>query len=72
MLFKSLTDVGQRHISLLLADQIIDILQDSGASEAEKYSALDVARAVVPVLVNACSVEANDLFAGGNDIGSSN
>ena len=51
-----------RQISLLLADRIIELLQESGASEAEKHAALEVARAVVPVLPNAsCSVEKNSL-----------
>ena len=50
-----------QHISLLLAEQIVKILSESGASEAERYAALEVARALVPVLPNAsCSVEAND------------
>lgn len=62
--------IGQRHISLLLADRIIELLQDSGASEAQQYSALDVARAIIPVLPNAsCSVEANNLLSGGDSIG---
>ena len=53
------TVTGQRHISLVLADRILDILEESGASETEKYAALEAARAIVPVLPNAsCSIEA--------------
>lgn len=60
-----MTVTGQRHISLLLADQILKLLEDSGASEAEKHAALGVVRAVVPVLPNAsCSVENNDATFG--------
>jgi hypothetical protein len=52
---------GQRHISLVLADRILELLQESGASEAERYCALDVVRAIVPVLPNAsCSVDIID------------
>jgi hypothetical protein len=66
------TVTGQRHISLLLADRILEVLQDSGASEAEKYSALEVVRAIVSVLPNAsCSVETNDLLTGSGGISSS-
>lgn len=47
-----------RHISLVLADQIIELLQGSGSTEAERYVALEVARALVPVMPNAsCSAE---------------
>jgi hypothetical protein len=50
--------MNSRHISLLLADRILDVLEESGASEAEKHSALAVVRAIVPVLPNAsCSAE---------------
>ena len=43
---------------LLLAEKIIELLNESGASEAEKHAALGVVRAVVPVLPNAlCSIE---------------
>lgn len=49
-----------QHISLVLAERIIDLLAESGASEAEKHVALEVAKAMVPVLPNAsCSAEAN-------------
>jgi hypothetical protein len=55
---------GQRHISLVLADRILDVLEESGATEAEKYCALDVAKAIVPVLPNSsCSAEANERSA---------
>jgi len=51
------TVTGQ-HISLLLAERILKIFEESGASEAEKHAALGVVRAVVPVLPNAsCSVD---------------
>lgn len=50
--------MGSRHISLLLADRILDLLEESGASETEKHAALAVVRAIVPVLPNAsCSTE---------------
>lgn len=53
--------MNSRSISLLLADRILDVLEESGASEAEKHAALAVVRAIVPVLPNAsCSGEAND------------
>ena len=49
---------GQRYMPLLLAEKIIELLNESGASEAEKHAALGVVRAVVPVLPNAlCSIE---------------
>ena len=54
-----MTVTGQ-HISLLIAEKILRVFEESGASEAEKYAALDVVRSLVPVLPNAsCSVEAN-------------
>jgi hypothetical protein len=54
------TVTGQRHISILLAEKIIQALEESGASEAEKHVALEVVKALVPVLPNASfSVEAN-------------
>ena len=40
-----------KYISMALADKILQLLEESGASEAEKLVALDVARAVVPVSV---------------------
>ena len=50
----------QNHISLLLANRILEVFEESGASEAEKHAALAVVRAIVPVLPNAtCSVERN-------------
>lgn len=53
-----MTVTGQ-HISLLIAEKILRVFEESGASEAEKYAALDVVRSLVPVLPNAsCSVEA--------------
>ena len=56
---------GQRNIALVLADRILEILEESGASEAERYCALEVAKAIVPVLPNAsCSVEANEVASG--------
>ena len=52
---------GQRQISFVLAERILELLEESGASEPEKYAALEAARAVIPVLPNAsCSVEANE------------
>jgi hypothetical protein len=56
------TVTGQpRYLSLLVAERIIEVLNESGASEAEKHVALEVAKAMVPVLPNAsCSAEAND------------
>ena len=51
----------QQYLSLILAERIIEVFEESGASEPEKYAALDVARALVPVLPNAsCSVENNE------------
>jgi hypothetical protein len=55
------TVTGQRHISLVLAERILDLMEESGASETEKHAALGAARALIPVLPNAsCSVEANE------------
>jgi hypothetical protein len=60
------TVTGHRPISLVLAEQILDMFEESGASEAQMYSALDVVRSLVPVLPNAsCSIEANDLLSSG-------
>jgi hypothetical protein len=51
----------QGHISVVLANRILEVLEDSGATEPEKYAALEVARAVVPVLPNAsCSIERSE------------
>jgi hypothetical protein len=51
-----------KHISLALAEDILNLLEESGASEAEKHVALEVAKAMVPVLPNAsCSIELNGL-----------
>ena len=36
-------------LSMLLAEQILRLLDDSGAREVEKLAALDIARAIVPV-----------------------
>jgi hypothetical protein len=38
-----------KYISMILADKIIKLLEDSGASESQKMAALQIARAVVPV-----------------------
>lgn len=43
------TVTGQRHISILLAEKILGMLEESGASEAERHVALEIARAIVPV-----------------------
>lgn len=57
-----------RHISIVLAEKIISILEESGASEAERHVALAVARAMIPVLPNAsCSVEKAMAIEGGGD-----
>ncbi len=56
------TVTGQqpRYLPLMLAERIIEALNESGASEAEKHAALAVVRAMVPVLPNAsCSIEKN-------------
>jgi hypothetical protein len=67
-----ITVTGQRPISLVLAEQIIAMFEESGASEAQRYSALEVVRAIVSVLPNAsCSVETNDLLTGSGGISSS-
>jgi hypothetical protein len=59
------TVTGQRHISMVLGERILALLEESGASETERHAALDVARAIVPVLPNAaCSVEANEAGPG--------
>jgi hypothetical protein len=66
------TVTGQRHISLVLADRILLLFEESGASEAERLSALDVVRALVPVLPNAsCSGEATDLLSSSGSGGQS-
>ncbi len=47
-----------QHISLLIAEKIVKVFEESGASEAERHAALEVAKAMVPVLPNAsCSIE---------------
>ena len=40
----------KRYISLILAEKVISILEDSGAKQSEKFAALEVARAMVPFL----------------------
>lgn len=37
------------HISMILAEKILTLLEESGAAEIEKLAALDIARSVVPV-----------------------
>jgi hypothetical protein len=50
-----------RYLAFLLAEKLIDTLNESGASESEKHAALAVVRAMVPVLPNAsCSADRND------------
>ncbi|MGB8030673.1 MAG: hypothetical protein WCF30_13550 [Terracidiphilus sp.] len=55
---------GQKtHISLQLANRILEMFEESGASETERHAALAVVMAMVPVLPNAsCSVEKNELI----------
>lgn len=36
-------------VSLKLAETILDLFRDSGATQVEQFAALDVARALVPV-----------------------
>lgn len=49
---------NQRHISLQLADQIIELLQASQATELEKDVALSLARTLLSVLPGSfCSRE---------------
>lgn len=40
-----------KHISILLAEQILELLHNSGASEIEKLVALSIAKTVVPVAI---------------------
>ena len=50
----------ERHISIVLAERIVELLQESEASEAQRLMALDVAKVLVPVLPKASySPEAN-------------
>jgi hypothetical protein len=43
----------------LLAEKIVEVLEESGASETERHVALEIAKALVPILPNAsCSIEA--------------
>ena len=37
------------HICLILAEKIIKVLEESGATEVERLTAVDIARAMVPV-----------------------
>jgi len=37
------------HISIILAEKILTILNESGASEPEKMVSLDIAKSLVPV-----------------------
>jgi hypothetical protein len=37
-------------LSWILAEKIVSMLQDSGASEIEQLAAIDAARAIVPVM----------------------
>lgn len=49
---------AKRCLALELADRILEVLEESGASETEKYAALGVVRNVVPILPGAtCSAE---------------
>jgi hypothetical protein len=50
-----------RYLALMLAERILEMLEESGASEAERHAALEAAKAFVPVLPNAaCSVESRE------------
>ena len=40
----------EKLISLILAEKILSILSESGATEIEKLAALDAAKAIIPVL----------------------
>ncbi len=40
------------HISVILAEKIVRLLDDSGASEVEKSIAVDIAKALIPVCRN--------------------
>ncbi len=53
---------GTRHISVLLAEKITEFMREAGASETQMFAALEIARALVPVLPNAsCSPEQNPI-----------
>ena len=61
-----MTGQEARHISIILGEKILELLVQSGASETERHAALDVARAIVPVLPNAsCSIEKAEIEGGG-------
>ena len=53
-----------RHISILLGEKIIQLFDDSGASEIEKLAALAVAKAIVPVSPNSASERLKVLVEG--------
>lgn len=41
--------MAEKPVSLQLAEVILDLFRNSGATQVEQFAALDVARALVPV-----------------------
>jgi hypothetical protein len=49
--------MNTKYPSLILGEKIIQILDEAGISTSEKHSALDVARAIVPVSIGSVSYD---------------
>ena len=49
-----------KYLSLILAEKIIELLDESGANEVQKLAALDAARAIVQVSDGSLSASADD------------
>jgi hypothetical protein len=49
-----------RYLSLILAEKIVALLDESGATECQKLAALDAAKAIVPVSLGAICTMAEE------------
>lgn len=49
-----------KYLSLILAEKIIEMLDESGATEVQKLAALDAAKAIVPVSAGSSHISAED------------
>ena len=53
-----------KYLSLILAEKVIEILEESGATEVQKLAALDIARAIVPASKGSAHFNAEEMAWG--------
>lgn len=49
---------NQKYISLILAEKIVQLLDESGATEVQKVAAIEAARAIIPTTAGSAHANA--------------